>query len=377
MRYDYDDGYEIYPEDVRDAYKRIEKLTRGYDDRRIFTKSVNRVFYDIFGINDIGTIFGSRSRTRRDTAFRVDVFRKCGVKRIVSMILDDDTYNVIRTLVKLHYDVTHSTDIKRDKVDEAETRYHSLIAKIKDRYNIKTVESVSSITNSFKAARILDREYGEDDYYDGYGRRRYRDDDYYDDDDDYSYGRRRRRRDDYYEDDTEFVDAIMKGVDDDEPDYKRRSKRNRKSDSRSSRRDDYDDDDDDFESATAETFAKVAENLEKTNARIDKLERMGAFESRDDNYYEPRRRRRVVDDYIPDDDQPSGPSLDELTEAVRALAANQRDDRETLNDVIDMFKKTLDEQIDYEDEELPPNLSESAPSKGDLIKTQGGVHNST
>jgi hypothetical protein len=288
------------------------------------------------------------------------------------MILDDETYEIIQNLVKLHYDITHAT-AKQSKIDEAVSVYQDTITRLKKQYGIRTRTSVSSITNPLKTLRKINRDY-DDDYDYGYGRRSYS---IYDDDDDYYEDRRSRRRgrrrdDDFYDDDEEFITAILRGV---EPvDFKRKgSKKGKRSESsRSSRRDDDYDDDDDFETVATDTFGKIADGLEKINARLDNLE-AGASE----DYYAPEppvrvSRRPIVEDIEPEGSNGIRTTLDALTRSVRTIASNQARDRDDLNDVIGIIKDAFTEDEEEAEDELPPNVV-----GGDLLKTQGGVSNNS
>ena len=361
----YEDDYQISEDDVRDTYKAIDALTRAYDGRAEYIPSVNHVFYDLFGIQKVGSVFASRRASRRDDQFRVDVFRRIGEQRLIDMILDDDTYRVIQYLVKLHHDVCYVSGTKnKDKLDEAAQVYNETIERLKRQYGIRVRSSVSMISNPLKALRKLNRDY-EDDY------RIYNDDDdyYYRDYYDDEYDDRRRRRssrrrredDDYYYDDSDFVNSILEGVD---PDVIKRkaSSRKRKASAKTRRSEDYDDDDD-FEAVTADTFSKVADSLEKLNDRIGALER--------DDYYEPQPRRDSRDDRSRDrDDDGIKASIDALARSVKTIAANQNADREDLNNVIDIIKQSLVD--DEEEEEIP-----SKASGGDLIRTTGGINSDT
>jgi hypothetical protein len=374
--YDYDDRSEITPDAVRECYNDIEALTRGYDDRHTYVRSVNRVFYDIFGIDKIGTAFASRTRDRRIDSFRVSVFKKIGVQRLIDMISNPETYEDLQDLVKLHYDALH-TNIKRDKLDECASVYQDTIERIKRTYGIKTKSSVASRNNPLKSLRKKNRDFDDD-------RRGY---DIYDDDFGfYDYGRKsykRRYDEDYVDDDDDFINAILRGV---EPvEGRKRSKKKRKTSSMI--RDRFDDDDDDgdadeFESATADTISKLTDALVKLNDRIDALETSG---SNDEDYYEPEDeelhilRSPARQSREPDPDISSGinTTLDALSRSVKTIALNQAKDRKDLNDVISIIRESLedsDEEVDEVDgeEALPPN-----PLGGDLLKTQGGMINST
>lgn len=381
-RYDDYDDYrydgEICEEDVRDTCKGLEALTRGYSGRHEYVRSVDRVFYDIFGINGIGSIFATKSRNRRDDAYKIDIFNRCGSKRLIDMILDDQTYYTLQNLVKLHHDM--SLVSKQKDREEAANVYTDTIDRIKKEFLIRNRTHIGNLSNPLKNLRKLSRNY--DDRY-GYGGI-YDDDDedYYYRDYDYDYDRRdsrrsRRRRDDFYEyDDTDFVSSILKDVD---PDIiKRRSnkssKKRRKSDTRSSR-DDYDDDDDDFEAITADTFSKIATSLEKLNDRIDNLEKSDGYDDRYDS-------RPVFDEYVPTpstrerrnvpsyntDDSSLRSTIDALARSVKSIAASQAEAREDLDNVIGVIQEAIRED---EDDDTPPN------SGGDLLKTTGGVGNST
>ena len=378
MRYDdYDDRYDgdICEEDVRETLRGLEALNRDYSGRKTYVRSVDRVFYDIFGFNGIGSIFAMRSRNRRDDNVKIEVFNRCGSKRLIDMILDDRVYYMLQNLVQLHHDMSMASKSK-DR-DDAAIVYTKNIERIKKMFGIKNRSHIGNLGNPLKNLKKISRDYDDD-----YGFYDDDDEDYYYRDYDrdyYDYDRRERRsrrsrRDDYYDyDDSDFVSSILKDVD---PDVIRRrpskGKKRRKSDSRSVR-DDYDDEeDDDFESVTADTFKTIAASLEKINNRIDNLE-SNSYD--DDCGYDsrsvfsgftktsPSKRNDELSGYNTDD---SGlrASIDALARSVRSIANSQAETREDLNNVIDIIKEAAAED---DEDTIPPN------SGGDLLKTTGGV----
>ena len=353
---DYDD--DLSEDDIRETYKAIESLTLDYNGEPVFYKSVNKVFYDIFGVKDVGSLFSSRSR-RYDRA-RVAVFRKCGVERLVDMFYDIETFKTIQALVKLHYDLNRSK-VDKTKAEEIANVYMDTIDRIKRMYGIRSRSSVSNINNPLKMLRKMNR-----DYDDGVGI--YDDDDYdrYYDDDYRGRRRRRRDRDDDY-DDSDFVSSILEGVD---PDViKRKGRSNRKSskrnDSRRSRdrdRDsDYDDDDTDYDTSIVDAIGKITDKLDSINDRVSSIER--------DSYYEEPARS--------DPNDGISKSLDAINRSIKGIAKAQKETREDVDDIIQVLSHmTCEDEEEYE--ESAESSANEAPgdkdgSGGDLLKSTGGI----
>jgi hypothetical protein len=347
----YDDTDELTEEDIRETYKAIESLTLDYNGEPVFYKSVNKVFYDIFGIKDVGALFSSRSR-RYDRA-RVAVFRKCGIERLVDMFYDIETYKSIQALVKLHYDLNRGK-VDKTKADEVANVYMDTIDRIKRMYGIRSRASVSNISNPLKMLRKMNRDYDDDigiDYDD--------DDRYYDG---YDRGRRRRRRDrddDYY-DDSEFVAKILGDVDSDIVGRKRgRKSPKRRISERGRDRDrdcEYDDDDTDYDTAITDTLSKITDKLDTMNDRISLIER--------DGYYDEPKREKKPDGI--------SVSLDALNRSIKGIAKAQMETREDVDDIIKVLNHIAADDCEPDDtnvEESPGDMV----AGGDLLKSTGGI----
>ena len=346
-RYDYrddyydddDDYYDDRPtrEDLVETLKDIEALTMDYNGEPIYAKSVNRVFYDIFGIKDVGYIFSSNAR--RATRSKVEIVRACKKERLIDMFADGYTRRAIQTLVKLHYDINRKKKI--DNATEVSEAYSEVIYRIQKMYGIRTRSSVSSISDPYKTLRKLNREYedtrGYDDYYDDYDRD-------YRDYDDYGSRRRLRRREDDYYDDTDVVASILEGVD---PDVIKR-KGNKRSRSERDRRDrdrnrEYDDD----------TDYDIIDRLDKIEQKIDR---------RDDS-------REYDDDRGYDSKLES--SLDIINKSILEIAEAQDQTRKDVDSIIDVLHNALTEDDDEDTSQESPG--DKKESNGDLMKTTGGI----
>lgn len=364
-RYDYDDYYDdryddddLSEDDIRETYKAIAALTVDFDGNHTYVQSVNRVFYDIFGIKEVGSLFASRNK--RYDRHRVNVFRKCGTERLVDMVYDIETYKCLQALVKLHYDISRGR-IDKNKADDVANVYMDTIERIKKMYGIRTRSSVSSIDNPLKMLRKMNRDYDDgigiyDDYDDF-------DDRYYDDYDRGSRRRRGRRRDDDY-DDSDFVTSILEGVD---PDViKRKGRSNRKSSKRSNsergRSRDYDDDETDYDSAVVDTLGKIADKLDNMDDRLTSIER--------DSYYEEPIRSKPQKSNEPG----VAASIDALSRSVKSIAKCQIETDQRVDDLIEALHTWVHEDDDVEEEVAEsPGDDKDSGGGGDLLKSTGGI----
>lgn len=358
--YDEYEGYEVTEEDVSEACRSIKALTTDYNGRRTYTRAVDRVFFDLFGINHVGSAFATNRRSPRDTEYRIYIFRKCGAGRLCDMLLDGETYYLIQNLVKLYYDLANAK-VKSAKTDEAVNVYNDTIDGIKRRYGIRTKSSIDSITDPLKSLKKYNRSY--DDY--GY-------DDYdYDYDYDYGYndydrgyrGRRKSKlRDDEYECE-DIASSIFDGIEGyDTRDRRSRNTPNRKGSSSNRRRDDSDDEYSEC-NTTASALKSVAESVDQINDRLSNLER--------DNYsrnnYVPSRGYR-------DDDDSVKASIDALSRSVNSLAKSQKNTRDDLDNVIEIIKEAIVDEDDDEAENTPGVMPPPPPNAGgELGRSTGGV----
>jgi hypothetical protein len=355
--YDEYEEYEVTEEDVSEACRSIKALTTDYNGRRTYTRAVDRVFFDIFGINHVGSAFATSRRSQRDTEYRIYIFRKCGAGRLCDMMLDSETYYLIQNLVKLYYDLANAK-VKSAKTDEAIGVYNDTIDGIKKRYGIRTKSSIDSITDPLKSLKKYNRSY--DDYgYDDY------DYDYDYDYDDYGYddrgyrGRRKSRRrtdEDEYDDIATSIFDGIEGYDTRDRRSRNSSKRKRQS---SDRRSDDSDDGYSESDSTASALRSVAESVEQISDRLSNLERGGYSK----NNYEPSR-----------DDDSVKASIDALSRSVNSLAKSQKNTRADLDDVISIIKEALVEE-DEDDTENSPGVMPPPPtsSGGELGRSTGGI----
>jgi hypothetical protein len=335
---DYDDDDKPSLEEIKDTLRDITALTMDYDGNPKYDKSVNRVFYDIFGVRDMGYIFASGGR--RATRAKVKVVYACGKDRLIDMFADTYTRKTIQALVKLHYDANHSR--KNAKLDDVSEVYTEAISRIQEKYGIRGRSSVSAIGDPYKYLRKLNREYEDSRGY-------YNDYDDYDDYDDYysdsrrrSSRRRRRDDDDYYYDDTDTVASILEGVD---PDIiKRKSTKSRRSRrDRGDREvtDEYSDNSDD-----------IFDRLDKIEAKID--------ERRDRDVYSIR------------DDKAMSSDIDVLNKSVLAVAQAQDEMRKDVDNIIDVLHNAFTDEDDDTDDS-PGDRRDTSSGSGDLMKTTGGI----
>lgn len=361
MRDKYQSDYDVNKSDIVEAKYRIEALCKDYNDRPIYQPAVDKVFYDVFGVRDVGYYFSRQRKSRRELDAIVDIFERCNKDRLADMMLDKSTYYDFQLLVQLCIEIAKGRT--KEKQEKAMDTYRETVEYLQDEYGI-TSRVMTNISNPLEILRKRNRE--RDDRYDGYSYSRsyrYVDDDYdrdryYDDRD----RDRRRRRDDIDEDEY-FAESIIAGTDPDIIKRCKSSRGSRKSSSSKYRRD-YDDDDDDdcdFEESTAKSFETMATAFEKLNDRLTNLET---------RRYPQEAPRRAPEVYEPEPNQDMMDVLDNMERINRnmqILMQNQESNRADLDYVMDAFRSY---EASNNEDEAP---GDKHPPTGDLHQVTGGV----
>ena len=363
--------YPATKKEVLQAKYYITDLCRDeYTGRCNKGPAVDKVFYDIFGVKDVGYLLGKPRKSRRELDACVEIFDKCDRDRLTYMMLNPGTYEDFRYLISLCIDIAETKS--KEKVADKVAVYNNAIKGIQHQYEIYNRFTPLINPVSYFKQRIRswneDRDYyydrGYDDYYGYDSRDRYDDrrkDDYYGYDD-YGYDDRRSRdrfdgRRDFSEDD--YFGSIIEGTD---PDIVKRrgGKRDRdRYDDSSLKYRDYDDErdydredrdaDDRFKTATAETFKDVADQLGQIRGELSELKR---------SYPEARRDEEDIDEK-----EALYSSIRDIRQNMQILMDNQVSMRADIDGVIDAYNKDADD-------DSPGDTPE--PS-GDLMKTTGGV----